>query len=63
DDIIDYDSDDPEDDDLSLDETDADDYSDDSDLDDADDDDELDDGLEGQLSELHKDDLDSDDEN
>ena len=46
-----------------MDETDADDYSDDSDLDDADDDDELDDGLEGQLSELHKDDLDSDDEN
>lgn len=63
DDIIDYDSDDPEDDDLSLDETDADDYSDDGDLDDDDDDDELDDGLEGQLSELHKDDLDSDDEN
>ena len=62
DDIIDYDSDDPEDEDLDVDEEDTneDDYSDD-DLDDADDN-ELDDGIEGQLSELHQDDLDDDDE-
>lgn len=54
DDIIDYDSDDPEDEDLDVDDDDAseDDYSDDDDLDDAEDD-ELDDGIEGQLSELH----------
>ncbi len=62
DDIIDYDSDDPEDEDLDVEEDDnnEDDYSDD-DLDDADDN-ELDDGIEGQLSELHQDDLDDDDE-
>lgn len=60
DDIIDYDSDDPEDEDLDVDDDDnnEDDYSDD-DLDDADDN-ELDDGIEGQLSELHQDDLDDD---
>ena len=52
----------PEDEDLDVDEEDTneDDYSDD-DLDDADDN-ELDDGIEGQLSELHQDDLDDDDE-
>ncbi|MGP3255186.1 DNA-directed RNA polymerase subunit delta [Lactobacillus gasseri] len=62
DDIIDYDSDDPEDEDLDVDDDDnnEDDYSDD-DLDDADDN-ELDDGIEGQLSELHQDDLDDDDD-
>ena len=61
-DISDYDPDDPEDEDLDVDEEDTneDDYSDD-DLDDADDN-ELDDGIEGQLSELHQDDLDDDDE-
>ena len=59
DDIIDYD---PEDEDLDVDDDDnnEDDYSDD-DLDDADDN-ELDDGIEGQLSELHQDDLDDDDD-
>ena len=58
----DYDSDDPEDEDLDVDDDDnnEDDYSDD-DLDDADDN-ELDDGIEGQLSELHQDDLDDDDD-
>lgn len=62
DDIIDYDSDDPEDEDLDVDDDDnnEDDYTDD-DLDDADDN-ELDDGIEGQLSELHQDDLDDDDD-
>ncbi|MHA6475142.1 DNA-directed RNA polymerase subunit delta [Lactobacillus gasseri] len=52
----------PEDEDLDVDDDDnnEDDYSDD-DLDDADDN-ELDDGIEGQLSELHQDDLDDDDD-
>ena len=59
DDIIDYDSDDPEYEDLEIDDEDSeDDYTDD-DLDDEPDD-ELDDGIEGQLSELHPDDDDED---
>ena len=62
DDVIDYDDDDPEDDDLYVTDGDEDeDYSDSDDLDDADTDD-LDDGIEGQLSELHQDDLNDDDE-
>ena len=62
DDVIDYDDDDPEDDDLDVTDGDEDeDYSDSDDLDDADTDD-LDDGIEGQLSELHQDDLNDDDE-
>lgn len=64
DDVIDYDNDDPEDEDLDTDDdTDSeDDYDDDTD-DFSDDDDDLDDGIEGQLSELHdEEDEDEDDE-
>lgn len=60
DDIIDYDSDDPEDEDLEVDDDEDEDYADD-DLDDETDN-ELDDGIEGQLSELHPDDDEDEDE-
>lgn len=60
DDVIDYDSDDPEDEDLEV-EISEDDTDDDEDnIDDPED--ELDDGIEGQLSEIHKDDLDDDED-
>jgi DNA-directed RNA polymerase subunit delta len=67
DDIIDYDNDDPEDDDLDADDDDEDDFGDDdSDYDDGEDDDEsadsLPDGIEGQLSQLNQDDDDDDDD-
>ncbi len=65
DDIIDYDSDDPEDEDLNVEDTDEDeaDAADDFDEDNtADDDDDLPDGIEGQLSELDDEDDDSDDD-
>ena len=64
DDVIDYDNDDPEDEDLDTDDDadSEDDYDDDTD-DFSDDDDDLDDGIEGQLSELHdEEDEDEDDE-
>lgn len=63
DDIIDYDNDDPEDEDLDDQDDDDDiDYDDDDDDDDYSDDDGLDDGIEGQLSELQDDDDDDDEE-
>ena len=63
DDVIDYDNDDPEDEDLDdQDEDDNIDYDDDDDDDDYSDDDGLDDGIEGQLSELQDDDDDDDEE-
>lgn len=63
DDVIDYDNDDPEDEDLDTDDDDSDDDDYDDDNDDYnDDDDDLDDGIEGQLSELHAEDEEDEDE-